>query len=96
MILVEGVKAHSAIDQYFHSANRRQFVDQHPNRIVYGRWGSASGEDVIACSRGLGTVEIHCHGGTHSSQKILEDHSTNGMRPGFDANQHRHRCRRLF
>ena len=73
VIVVEGPEAAAAVDCRFHSANRRHLVDQHPNRIVYGRWGSASGEDVIVRCRDIESVEIHSHGGAHSSQQILHD-----------------------
>jgi tRNA modification GTPase len=48
-------------------------------RIVFGRWGNAPGEEIVACRIG-GGIELHCHGGRVASQRILADLASAGCR----------------
>src|SRR6185295_6776917 len=48
--------------------------------IVFARWASAEGEEVVVrCSTAL-EVEIHCHGGLASSAAIIADLRQAGCR----------------
>jgi tRNA modification GTPase len=47
-------------------------------KIVYGRWGSASGEEVVACRVDEETIELHCHGGEAAAARILADLAQHG------------------
>ena len=71
VIAVSGPAAVTAVNRFFQAANGRPLRRQPLNRIVYGHWGEARGEDVIVCRREASIVEIHCHGGTPSIQQIV-------------------------
>lgn len=64
----------------FSAANGRPLCEQPLDRIVFGRWGSAPGEDVVLCRTGDATVEIHCHGGEAAVKRILSDLEQAGCR----------------
>jgi len=57
----------------FRSANGKPLAAQPPGRVVFGRWGSAPGEEVVACRPDQATVDIHCHGGDAAIGRILQD-----------------------
>ena len=47
----------------FHAVNGRPLSNQATGRIVFGRWGTDSAEDVVICPVAHDSLEIHCHGG---------------------------------
>jgi tRNA modification GTPase len=64
----------------FRAANGRPLSGQSVGRIVFGRWGSEPGEEVVVCALDDATVEIHCHGGEAASRRILRDLAAAGCR----------------
>lgn len=54
--------------------------DQERNRVIFGRWGFESGEDVVVCRVNDTEIEIHCHGGMAAVQRILNDLAGMGCR----------------
>jgi len=62
----------------FRAANQKLLAEQPVGRIVFGRWGSDPGEEVVLCRREEETVEIHCHGGDVAVRRILADLSRSG------------------
>lgn len=75
---VEGVDAAALTDEFFHPAGPRKLLSADTGRLVYGRWGSQSGEEVVACRRAADAVEIHCHGGNVAAQAIADDLQSRG------------------
>ena len=65
---VSGPDAMPAVDRHFRAANSRHLADQSLNRIVYGHW---AGEDLVVCRVSAEEVELHCHGGSQSSDRII-------------------------
>jgi len=49
-------------------------------RIVFGHWGSSSGEEVVACACGPDHWELHCHGGPVVVEMILDTLARHGCR----------------
>ncbi len=47
-------------------------------QIMYGRWGSVSGEEVVICRVDDETIEVHCHGGEAAAARILADLEQHG------------------
>ncbi|MDZ4783012.1 MAG: GTPase [Planctomycetia bacterium] len=47
-------------------------------QIMYGRWGSKSGEEVVVCRVDEETIEVHCHGGEAAAARILADLAQHG------------------
>src|SRR5690606_27193468 len=62
------------------AANGRSLSQQALGRIIYGRWGSEAGEDLVVCRLDEHALEIHCHGGTQSVQQITDDLCQHGCR----------------
>lgn len=75
----------------FRAANGKPMSSQTLGRIVFGRWGLESAEDVVLCRRDETTLEIHCHGGDAAVQRILEDLQAVGCAivPWFEQEQDR-------
>lgn len=73
VILVDGPNSLSAVEQYFIANSKRPFGNTRLNRIVVGRWGSLTGEELVVARRGDQQVEVHCHGGVAAVSKIVED-----------------------
>jgi tRNA modification GTPase len=42
-------------------------------RLIYGRWGWSSPEDVVVCRLSENDFEVHCHGGDAAVARILAD-----------------------
>ena len=70
VIGVSGPYALSAVASHFKPANRKPLATQARNRVIYGHWRR---EDLIVCRTGEDALEIHCHGGSRSSKRIIED-----------------------
>lgn len=73
VVAVSGPIAESATAQFFQAANGRALAQQPIGRIVYGNWGTGTGEDLIVCRREGEWLEIQCHGGSASIAQILDD-----------------------
>lgn len=56
----------------FCAANGKPAAEQECNRIVFGRWGAAPGEEVVLCRTGPESTEVHCHGGDAAVRRILD------------------------
>jgi tRNA modification GTPase len=65
-------------EELFRAANHKLLAEQPVGRIVFGRWGSEPGEEVVLCRRDDATIEIHCHGGDVAVRRILADLSRAG------------------
>ena len=55
------------------AANQQPLSDQTCGRVIFGRWGDDSGEEVVLCLVDEQTMEIHCHGGEAAAARILGD-----------------------
>lgn len=49
------------------------------DRLIYGRWGWTTPEDVVVCRIKETDFEIHCHGGDAAVARILADLATLGI-----------------
>ena len=70
-ILVEGVQATEHASRLFFPASGRSLDKHSLNKIIFGRWGSADGEEVVVCRRGTACIEVHGHGGAAAPAAIL-------------------------
>ena len=57
----------------FRAANGKRIGDQPLQRIVFGHWGCEIREDVVVCRVEESITEIHCHGGDHATNRIMDD-----------------------
>ena len=57
----------------FRAANGRPLRAQAVGRIVFGRWGTGTEEEVVVCLVDCQSLEIHCHGGAAAAERILRD-----------------------
>jgi tRNA modification GTPase len=73
VVLVDGARATHAVGKYFAAASGRPIAETPIGRIVFGRWGGAGGEELIACRRAEDQIEVHCHGGTAAVDRIVRD-----------------------
>ena len=73
VVAVAGPSATAAVDQFFLAANKKALSEQLIGRIVYGHWGEPTGEDLVVCRRAEDEVEVHCHGGSQASTRIVAD-----------------------
>jgi tRNA modification GTPase len=64
----------------FTAANGKPVARQTINRIVFGHWGAAPGEEVVVCRAADDLTEIHCHGGDAAARRILADLERAGCR----------------
>lgn len=71
-VLVEGPLAVHCVAQHFQPA-RDRLATLPEGRIVLGRWGGPSSEELIVCRTGPQRIEIHCHGGQGAVRRIVED-----------------------
>jgi tRNA modification GTPase len=73
-LLVEGPGAVEAVEAYFMPAAKRKAFGKVPlGRIVFGRWGAADGEEIVACRVAEERVELNCHGGPIAAGRITRD-----------------------
>ncbi|MEX0937976.1 MAG: GTPase [Pirellulales bacterium] len=70
-VLVNGPGAIDCVQAHFRSASGAALRSIPTEAIVYGRWGSAGGEDLVICCHDDTHVEIHCHGGAAAVQAIM-------------------------
>ncbi len=73
VIVFEGPQSAQLVDQFFHPHRPPSLSERPLNRIVYGRWGSESAEDVIVARRSAAQIEVQCHGGRAASRRIVDD-----------------------
>ncbi len=71
VIAVAGPAAVAAVDGHFRAANGRELSQQPISTIVYGHWGDMQGEDLVVCRRAEQEVEVQCHGGSQSIDRVL-------------------------
>jgi tRNA modification GTPase len=73
--------ATSAVSSCFIPSRARSFDSTQLNRPVLGRWGSASGEELVVCRRDDNQVEVHSHGGIAAVKKVIDDLRHHGCEP---------------
>ncbi len=64
----------------FRPANGRKLREHAVLRAVYGQWGDDPPEDVVVCRIDDATTEVHCHGGSAATERILSQLRTLGCR----------------
>jgi tRNA modification GTPase len=64
----------------FRAANGKPLSAQTVGRVLFGRWGTGTEEDVVVCPVDCQSLEIHCHGGAAAAQRILRDLAGAGCR----------------
>jgi tRNA modification GTPase len=79
IIAVEGPHALEYVQRSFCPQSKRQLTDRKLGALVYGRWGTQAGEDVIVCRRSANRIEIHCHGGATAPARIFDDLKSAGI-----------------
>jgi tRNA modification GTPase len=50
------------------------------DRVLFGHWGGAPGEEVVVCRVSDDVTEIHCHGGDAAARRLLADLESAGCR----------------
>ena len=70
VLAVQGLGSVEAIATHFRPANAKSVSALPLDRVFYGHWGD---EDLIVCRTAEDGFEIHCHGGSRSSARILQD-----------------------
>jgi len=71
-VAVVGPRAVAIVDDHFRPASGRTLHAASPRSILYGRWQSDRGEDVIVVRRDECRVEVHCHGGAAAVARIRD------------------------
>ena len=82
VVVVRGPRAVAIVDACFLAANGRALDQQPAERISFGRWLAADGEEVVVCRRGDDAVEVHCHGGHAAVRAALDSLTSQGAREG--------------
>jgi tRNA modification GTPase len=72
-VRVEGPASSAAVAEYFRPATSRNLRSAAIGKILFGRWRTGQGEELVACRRGESVWEIHCHGGAAASRAVLDD-----------------------
>jgi len=62
-LLVEGPGALAAAGASFHAKGARSLTDYPKDRLVFGHFGAADGQEVVIRCRAQDSVEVHCLGG---------------------------------
>jgi tRNA modification GTPase len=68
---VEGPGAVELVDRYFHGCGSKPLGQLMRERIAVGRWGSASGEEIVVGRPAADVCELHCHGGAVAADAII-------------------------
>lgn len=71
-IRVEGAEATRLMAENFLPATPRPLEGQPVNKILFGRWGSTTGEELVVARRAPDAWEVHSHGGTAAVRQIVE------------------------
>lgn len=69
VIAVRGPAAVELVDHHFHAASGLPLSELPLSRIAYGDW---HGEDLIVCRLAHDQLEVHCHGGLQSPERIVD------------------------
>ena len=78
-LLVDGAEATLAVEKHFRPVARRKSLSNFPlGRIVFGRWGGATGEEIVACRLSEDSIELCCHGGRIAAAIIEHDLAVSG------------------
>lgn len=77
-ISVSGRCALKCVAPCFHSPRGVDLRVAPLAQIFYGRWGSATGEEVVVCRIRDDELELHCHGGHAAAARILADLEAQG------------------
>jgi len=86
-VSLEGPRAWDIVSRLFYPvspqvAGARPRPDEPAaERILFGRWGSAQGEEVVLRRRSPTSLELHCHGGLAASDAIVATLQREGCRP---------------
>jgi len=64
----------------FRPATGAPLAQRAVGRVVYGTWGAANPEDVVAVRTAETTTEISCHGGSAAPERVLADLVSCGSR----------------
>lgn len=81
-LVVEGPLALPSVESHFQPVARRRTLSDYPlRRIVFGRWGGAAGEEIVASRISIDRIELCCHGGRIATQRIEQDLIASGCRP---------------
>jgi len=71
---LRGDSSHTLIAKYFESFSKVKIETAQIGKILVGLWKADSndpGEELVVGRRDANHWEIHCHGGVHASQRIL-------------------------
>ena len=71
-VALVGPEAAEVAGTLFHAAGRGNLAAARPGRVLFGRWGSEEGEEVVACRIARECIEIHCHGGVAASAALVQ------------------------
>lgn len=71
-VALVGPQAAETADRLFHASGRLNLASAPAGRVLFGRWGSEQGEEVVACRVAPQCVEIHCHGGIAASAALVQ------------------------
>jgi tRNA modification GTPase len=80
-VLVAGAGATKLVQRHFQAASGQALDALTPDRIVFGRWGGAGGEEVVLRRLSDDRLEIHGHGGLAASAAIIDALVGSGARP---------------
>lgn len=73
VVAIDGANALAAVQNYFVASSGR-VLDRVPlQQIAFGRWGQASGEELVVARRSETHIEVHCHGGLAAVGRIVAD-----------------------
>ena len=72
VVLVAGPNAIRAVNDSFTANSGRSIADTPCGRIVVGRWGGPTGEELVVCRRNEEEIEIHCHGGAAAVRAVVD------------------------
>jgi tRNA modification GTPase len=75
-----GKHALAIVGQVFSPASGQTFSEAAVGQIVFGRWGSPLGEELVVCRLADEEIEIHCHGGQAAVSAVLESLVERGCR----------------
>lgn len=75
VIGIRGPDAVQLVENHFRAVSGRSLVESPLGRIVYG---DCVGEDLIVCRTAEQEVEVHCHGGFQSPERIIETLTSTG------------------
>lgn len=73
----------------FQPVNHRELREQPLQRLIYGRWGWSTPEEVVVCRTAEDVIEIQCHGGEAAVKRILSDLGELGVETVSAAEQRR-------